>query len=540
MHRREFIQLTSALAGGALLPAGCTWFTPIAGEIKGVSAAVGHLVRDGALQGAPVTTEHTDVVVIGGGISGLSALRRLYKQGHKQVVLLELEGHTGGNACSGSNEVSAYPWGAHYIPVPNNNLTEYLSFLEECGVITGYNNAGLPVYNEFYLCSDPQERLYINGSWQDGLIPALGIGAADKADIDRFLHQMHIWSEARGNDGKEAFAIPVDTSSKDPVYTALDTITMQQWLREQGYVSPYLHWYVDYCTRDDFGTGVDKVSAWAGIHYFACRKGRAANAAAHDVLTWPQGNGWLAEQLRLETAGAIRTQALATRVMAADGGVTVHYYDVQQRQLKAIHARQCIMAIPQFVAARLLPDAAERMPLVHTHYHYTPWVVANLTVKPLYERSGAPASWDNVIYGGASLGYVDATQQQLQQLKPRRVLTYYRPLTTATAVEERKHAQQLTHAQWVQMILDDLRIVHPDIDTQTERIDVMIHAHAMVQPLPHMIHGGVRQQLRNTLDSRIHFAHTDLAGVSIFEEAFYQGIHAADAVIGYLGANRVS
>lgn len=531
MHRREFIQLTSALAGGALLPAACTRPTIIAGEIKGVSAAVGHLVRDGALQGAPVTTERADVVIIGGGISGLSALRRLHRNGHQNVVLLELEGHTGGNASSGSNAVSAYPWGAHYVPVPNNNLTEYLSFLEACGVVTGYNPAGLPVYNEFYLCSDPQERLYINGSWQDGLIPASGIGAADKADIDRFLHQMHVWSAAKGKDGKEAFAIPVDASSKDPVYTALDSITMQQWLQQQEYASPYLHWYVDYCTRDDFGTTIDKVSAWAGIHYFACRKGRAANAAANDVLTWPQGNGWLAEQLRHDTEGAIRTQALATRVVPVEGGVAVHYYDVQQKQLKAIDARQCIMAIPQFVAARLLPDAAERMPLLHAHYHYTPWVVANLTVKQLYERSGAPASWDNVIYGGASLGYVDATQQQLQQLKPKRVLTYYRPLATASAVEERKLAQQRTHAQWVQMILDDLRIVHPDIDTQTEQIDVMIHAHAMAQPLPQMIHGAVRQQLRKPVNGNIHFAHTDVAGVSIFEEAFYQGIQAADAVM---------
>jgi len=535
MHRREFIQLTSALAGVGLLPSACNRPAPVAGEIKGVSASIGHLVRDGAVPGAPAETEQAGVVIIGGGISGLSALRRLHQQGHSNVVLLELEEHTGGNASCGSNAVSAYPWGAHYIPVPNNNLTEYLSFLEELGVITGYNAAGLPVYNEFYLCGDPQERLYINGSWQDGLIPALGVGAADRREIDRFLRQMHEWSAARGADGKDAFAIPVDASSKDSVFTILDTITMQQWLHQEGYTSRYLHWYIDYCTRDDFGTGADKVSAWAGIHYFACRKGRAANAARHDVLTWPQGNGWLAERLSAHARDLIRTHAPVTRVVPEQEGVTVHYYDVEQKQLKAIYARQCIVAIPQFVAARLLPDAAERMQLVHAHLQYTPWMVANLTVNELQERSGAPASWDNVIYNGPSLGYVDATQQQLQQLKPRRVLTYYRPLTNASATEERRLAQKRTHAEWVQLILDDLRLVHEDIDTRTERIDVMIHAHAMAQPLPHLIHGEVRQRLRRSVGNCIHFAHTDIAGVSIFEEAFYQGIQAADTVMAHLG-----
>lgn len=537
MHRRTFIQLSAALAGGGFLPAACSGPVVIAGEIIGVSAAVGHLVRDGVLQGDPVSIEQTDVVVVGGGISGLSALRSLHKQGHTRVKLLELERYIGGNAACGSNTVTAYPWGAHYVPVPNNNLTEYLSFLEECDVVTGYDGAGLPVYNEFYLCGDPQERLYINGSWQDGLIPTSGIGAGDKAEIDRFLHQMHEWSLALGSDGKEAFAIPVDSSSKDQVYTRLDSLTMQQWMKEQGYTSSYLYWYVDYCTRDDFGTGADRVSAWAGVHYFACRKGRAANASKHDVLTWPEGNGWLARQLCRDTMAAVHTQMLVTRVAPYKDGVRVHYYDVKRKQLKVVEARQCIMAIPQFVVARLLPDAATRMPLIYNHYQYTPWVVANLTVKALHERSGAPASWDNVIYGGASLGYVDATQQQLQQLKPRRVLTYYRPLTAAPPQEERKLAQQRTHAQWVQMILDDLRIVHPDIDTQTEQVDVMIHAHAMVQPLPHMIYSGVRQQLQQPVEHCIHFAHTDLAGVSIFEEAFYQGIHAADAVIKQLTGN---
>jgi predicted NAD/FAD-dependent oxidoreductase len=125
-------------------------------------------------------------VIVGGGVSGLSAARWLKNEGVDNFVILDLEKTMGGNAVNGKNDVSSFPWGAHYIPTPNNNLTEYLSFLEESKVITGYDEAGLPVYNDYYLCSDPQERLYINGEWQDGLIPHAGVPDKDKQQIKVF------------------------------------------------------------------------------------------------------------------------------------------------------------------------------------------------------------------------------------------------------------------------------------------------------------------------------------------------------------------
>lgn len=532
MHRREFIQLGSALAAGAsLLPMGCKNSKVIPGEMVGASASIGHLLRDGALDGPPVHTEQVEVVIVGGGISGLSAARQLHRNGITNMKLLELEKQVGGNTTSGSNEVSAYPWGAHYVPIANNSLTAYLSFLEECGVITGYNETGLPVYNDYHLCSDPQERLYINGNWQGGLVPGPGLPDVDKADINRFLDQMNLYRQAKGGDGRDAFAIPVDCSSKEDTYTALDKLTMKQWMKQEGYKSEYLYWYVNYCTRDDFGTVVDEISAWAGIHYFASRKGLAANAVNSDVLTWPAGNGWLASHLSRNIKHSIHSSALVVKVVPVKDGVTVHYYDVAMKQLKAVIAKQCILAVPQFVAARLLPGAAERVRLVHSCYRYTPWMVANITVGELDERAGAPLSWDNVIYNSASLGYADATHQDVRLLKPRRVLTYYYPLTEGETTEARKKAQQRTHAQWVGMIMDDLKVVHPDIENKVERIDVMIWGHAMAQPLPDMIHGGVREVLQQSINEVIHFAHSDLAGISIFEEAFYQGIHAADKII---------
>ena len=179
-NRRLFFK--KVLAGSGLLAAGmytaCKPRNPlghIKGSIIGANSQVGHLVRNMASLPAPSRQVTTDVLIIGSGISGLSAKRWLHNHGMNNVMLVEMDDHFGGNAHHGKNEVSAYPWGAHYIPVPDIRNTELLDFLKEINVITAFDASGLPVYNEYYLCMDPEERLFINGLWQEGIVPEAGV-----------------------------------------------------------------------------------------------------------------------------------------------------------------------------------------------------------------------------------------------------------------------------------------------------------------------------------------------------------------------------
>lgn len=529
MKRRRFIGLSLIATGAGSFLYSCVAKKKIEGRIVGASSSVGHLLKN-KLNETPVEKTRKKVVIVGGGISGLSAARYLQQQGIKDFALLDLENEAGGNSASGKNEVSAFPWGAHYIPIPNNGLTEYIDFLKTCNVITGVDDKGLPVYNDYYLCFDPEERLYINGRWQEGLIPNFGLPDPDKRQIEFFLARMDEYRHLKGSDGKYAFAIPVNNSSKDESLIKLDNETMKQWLVSNGFTSSYLHNYVNYCTRDDFGTQHDQCSAWAGIHYFAGRKGKGTNAEHSDVLTWPQGNGFLVEQLMLNIKPQLKTQCLATKIKLTNKLVSVEYYDVKTNTLKAIEAEQCILAVPQFIAARLLQDT-ERSKKITEYFHYTPWMVANLRVTKLEERSGSALSWDNVLYESESLGYVDATHQLTQQYFEKKNLTYYLPLTKGNPLDERKAAQLKTHEEWVSVILGDLRKIHPNIEMATEEINIMIWGHAMPQPRPGIIHGTIRQELAASIQNRIHFAHTDLAGISIFEEGFYQGLASAKKVM---------
>src|SRR5205823_3706059 len=123
-----------------------------------------------------------------------------------------------------------------------------------------------------------------------------------------FSAEMHRLQNLRGSDGKRAFTIPLDASSRDEEFTRLDTITMADYLREHGWFDcAPLRWYVNYSCRDDYGAGVEKISAWAGVHYFASRDGRAANAPNYSVVTWPEGNGWFVHQLQSRFAEKIHS-----------------------------------------------------------------------------------------------------------------------------------------------------------------------------------------------------------------------------------------
>jgi protoporphyrinogen oxidase len=527
VSRKQFLRWVGALS---LLPlasrlASCTTADPLAHiriSMPGAASKTGHRLRGGHFP-EPSETIHTRIAIAGSGIAGLSAARELALAGEKDFLLLELEDHTGGNSAQGQNKYSAYPRGAHYLPIPNPEDAALVAFLEAEGIITGFDDKGLPIYRETDLCFDPEERLYFRDRWQDGLIPNYGLSAAQQEQTTRFLQQMDQFRKAKGQDGQWAFCIPVDNSSADTAYTSLDQLTMAAWLQQQGYTAEPLLWYVNYCCRDDYGAGIDRVSAWAGIHYFAGRKGQAANAESSAVLTWPEGNGHLANLLRQHATAQTRTQTLVYQVQIRDEKVELLCWNEQQQSSFRILTDRCLLAVPQMVVKRIFPQPA----IPYDTFEYAPWMVANLTLKQLPATQGRPLSWDNVIYNSPSLGYVNAQQQQLSPTNDKLVLTYYYPLDQDNPAKSRQAAYTRAGKDWLQAITADLEKVHRGITPEIEAAEIWLWGHGMVIPHPGFITGAGRRQAAQPVDDKVYFAHTDLSGVSIFEEGFHRGRHAA-------------
>jgi hypothetical protein len=156
-------------------------------------------------------------------------------------------------------------------------------------------------------------------------------------------------------------------------------------------------------------------------------------------------------------------------------------------------------------------------------------MVANLTLRDRPQSRGFPLAWDNVLYDGQGLGYVVATHQALRDHGPT-VLTYYLPLLDDDPRAARQRLLDTSWDEWVRLVLADLRPAHPGLAELVESVDVYLWGHAMVRPRPgHLWSDALLASARPR--GRLHFAHTDLSGMALFEEAQYWGIRAAEAVL---------
>jgi putative NAD(P)-binding protein len=503
VSRRTFLQSTSASLIGLSLKSE----RAIQGSFVNESFQQGHRLRDRASFAAPTRTVKLPLVIVGGGIAGLSAAWRLQKKGFENFVLLEMNDQAGGNSRWGENEITAYPWAAHYVPVPGPKATYVRELFEDLGVLKDGR------WEERYLCFSPQERLFLYGKWQGGIEPAIGLTANDRDQFRRLEDQITRF-RATGN-----FTVPMELGLSERT-SYLDKLSFADWLRDQRIDSKILHWYMNYCCRDDYGTTTDQTSAWAGIQYFASREPEEKGP-----LTWPEGNGWIVRRLLERVGPFVRTGQMVHRIRPANRSVSVLAGDTEYQ------AEFVIFAAPTFLAPYLVEGMA---PL--RDFEYSPWLTANLTLDRYPKTYGGDPTWDNVFMESPTLGYVDAMHQTLRTQVDRTVWTFYWALADGSPSEKRLQLLNSDWTYWKEAILHDLERVHPDIRQCVSRIDIMRLGHAMARPKMGAIFSPERRALTR-LRGRVLFANSDLSGFSIFEEAQYRGVVAAETVLGALGGS---
>ncbi|OUL64179.1 NAD(P)/FAD-dependent oxidoreductase [Flavobacterium sp. AJR] len=475
----------------------------------------------------PTSQIHIPYLIVGGGISGLSAARQFEKKGISDFLLVELEGHLGGNSSNGENQYSKFPLGAHYLPLPNFKDKELLQFLEEEKIIVGYDQKGLPVFDELQLSFAPDERLFYKNNWQDGVVPKEGNSKDQDLEFERFFKLMDAFRVGKGKDEKYLFDIPLYLSSEDIETRSLDKMTMKEWFETNNFKTEPLFNYIDYCCKDDFGLGIDYVSAWAGIHYFAGRKQDASSNTKESVLTWPEGNARLATHLKKYTDKKTLKKHLVYEVKTENNKVIAKVFDDVKKVSVEIVADKVIMATPQFVNQYLIKDRKEYT----KDFHYTPWLLATLTLTNLSDNFSFPLSWDNVIYGANGLGYIYDQHQSLNQIQTKKVITYYYSFSSSDLRKSRKELYKKNKEHWKQFVFDDLKIAHPDIEDCTEEMEVFLLGHGMISPVPEFIFGKAKKEASRSIQNSIYFAHTDLSGISIFEEAFHHGINVVNQIL---------
>lgn len=407
----------------------------------------------------------------------------------------------------------------------------------------------------------------------------------DAAQLRRFRELVQ--SEARRTtaDGRPPFTVPLAECSRDAAAVRLDQLSFGSWLLERGIDSPPLLWFLEYGTRDDYGSGINETSAWAGLHYFASR-------ASEERFEWSEGNGhivrMLAERIRSIDAhhqdgeggvggaaggagaagggrgrGVLRTSSLVYSIEAVSpsggsqaGGVLVSYAqrppDGGRTAFHRLRADRVVYAAPLFTARHVLRGSWGGAAATWLgQFSYSPWVVANVHLRAPPD-SGARC--DNVIYRASGLGYTLSTAfgggvrggsggglaaaaravaaaVGLASDGGGAVLTYYRALSEEAPEDARRRMLGVPWDEWQRRILSELREAHPNIDALATRLDVRLIGHAMARPTPGLIWGAARAAAAAARPfGVVHFAHSDLSALPLFEEAVYWGTRVAAEV----------
>jgi hypothetical protein len=269
----------------------------------------------------------------------------------------------------------------------------------------------------------------------------------------------------------------------------------------------------------------------------------------------------LAKPFLSATAPRLHTGCTVLRVAADKHAATVDVLRHATQQVERWTAQQCIVALPVFIAARVVQSPPSFVSEVARGLRYAPWVVANIHLTaPLQDRPGAAPAWDNVIHGAGEmggLGYVNARHQTLDPRPGPTVLTHYRALGDSPQARQALLQQPWTH--WRDLTLAELRRAHPDIDQAATRVEITRYGHAMACPVPGTqkllsknatsrsnLEQSLLQKSKQTMSyslkksstaianslphtAKLRFAHGDWSGYSIFEEAFTRG-HWAGSV----------
>ncbi len=505
-------------------------------NINRVGLPAGHRLRNGQFPLTPQSEHRCDTLILGSGAAALSAAWYLAKHGRRNFLLAEGFERNGNNAAFVSGSLSA-PSGAHYLALPSLESAYVREMLSDLGILLDGIGAIEPVYRETDLVYAPAERLYYQQRWQYSLLPQ------EDADSRRFHALVERLRMAYGRDGRKLFAIPVALSSADEEWRRLDQLTFAAWLAQENYRSPSLLWYLDYCCRDDYGQGIDQVSAFAGLHYFTAR-GHANEA----VLTWPEGLAHLSEALRRHIGlqsierlpensepawpHPVSLDAAALRISETDDEVRVLLRHNRSGHTSLIRAKNVVCAMPLMVAARVVEQPA-RYGFSLNLPAYAPWLVSNFVLNGFpKEAQHSELAWDNVVHGSRGLGYVVATNQLIRVAKPERtVFTAYTALNHDTPQAVRQWLIKAGEHELLEHAAQDLLQAYGrKFWFQVASVDISVRGHGMSVPTPGYLERPTLLSLRQHR-SRLVFAHSDLSSYSVMEEAVYWGVEAAKKIL---------
>ncbi len=471
-NRRDFIKFVVAGSVAAGCPIdlsllGAQTTNPNPPVVEGEDNHICHQVRDGKVFTRPPATAHHDVVIVGGGISGLAAA---YFLRHHDFLLLEKEPHWGGNAYAMEFQGSPYATGTAFCLTEEEQVTR---LVKEVGL-------------EILPINDPDASV-LNGEW---------IADTWGAGLDKLPYPAPV-RESFKKFKKEMQAIKVQQRTKE-----LFNIPFADLLK--GYPDELRQWWDAYGIST-YGAATDEAAAGIGVLELQ----DLASESEHDIrYTWPGGIGALTNKLTgiLQSGSADRIQTGCTTVAVVSDKSEVQVTYMQGTELKTVAAKAVVMASPKFITRRIVDGLPDKQSDAMHQIRYIPYAVVNLIFdKPVYNKG-----FDTWCPGTAFTDIVVAdwvVRNKPDYKQKYNILTFYTPLRE----EERPTLLSEPSARRVAAhVLSDFQKLLPGLDVDPIEVHLYRRGHAMYMSTPGLF-TEVQPLARQPMD-RVFFANTDSEG----------------------------
>jgi protoporphyrinogen oxidase len=467
-NRRDFIKFVVAGAVASGCPLDAALFAQpaeVAPGVEGEENRICHQVRDGKIFSRPPASSSYDVIIAGGGMSGLASAYLMQKH---NFLLLEKEPYFGGNAYLMEYQGQAYATGSAFA-----DSEVAVQFSKEIGL------EPLPVNN-----FDPTivNGEFVADTWGDGIdklpYPAPVRGAFQK------------WR-------KEMLAIDYKQREQE-----LYNIPLTDLLK--GYPPEIKLWW-DGFGPSSWGCRSEDTAAALGVSQLQWMAGPNRK---DDRYTWPGGLGALSKHLaeKLQAKYSDRMQTGTTIVAVAREKNTVNVTYVQGSELKTASAKAVIMATPKFITRRIVEGIPDKQDDAMQQIRYIPYALVNLIFDKEVYRKG----FDNWCPGNSFTDFIVAdwvVRNQTGYHPKYNILSCYTPLhederaTLLTEISARKLAAN---------VLKDFQKLLPSTRVDPVEVHIYRRGHPMYMATPGLF-TKVQPLVRQPLD-RVFFANSDSEG----------------------------